>query len=84
MNRMIKIKTTINYTNPAEPAKNLSDDEITELLDHNRVAYQAALKAMQYLKEEITILGREQARREGIMFPPSFEAILTPHNRRAA
>lgn len=78
MNPIVKIKTTINYTNPAEPVKNLTDAEITELLDHNRVAYQAAIKVVESLKMELLCLGREQARRDGQLMMPSLERILNP------
>lgn len=77
MNQMTKIA-------PVAPVQKLSDTELKELLEYNRVAYQAAVAATKSLKQEITVLGREQARREGIMFPPSFETILQPHNRRVA
>ncbi len=71
MNQMTQIT-------PVSPVKKLSDDDLTELLEHNRVAYQAAIKAVESLKMELLCLGREQARRDGQLIMPSFERILNP------
>ena len=63
---------------PVSPVKQLSDLDLSELLDHNRLAYQAALKAAQHIKEEIILLGREKARRDGQLIMPSFDRIMNP------
>ena len=62
----------------ATPLTKISDENLTELLDHNRVAYQVALKAAESLKVDLLRLGREQARRDGQLMMPSFERILNP------
>jgi len=71
MNQMTQIA-------PVSPVKQLTDEDITELLEHNRLAYQAALKAVEHLKQELILLGREQAKRDGQLVMPSFERILNP------
>ena len=71
MNQMTQIA-------PVSPAKALSDDNLTELLEHNRAAYHAAIKAAESLKMELLCLGREQAKRDGQLVMPSFERILNP------
>lgn len=71
MNQMTKFA-------PVDPVKQLSDEDLNELLEHNRVAYSAAIRAAEHLKQEITLLGREQAKRDGQLIMPSFERILNP------
>ncbi len=63
---------------PVEPVKQLTDSDLNELLEHNRLAYDVALKAAEGLKQELILLGREQARRNGQLIMPSFERILNP------
>ena len=71
MNQMTQIA-------PVSPVKQLSDFALEELLHHNRLAYQAALRAAEDLKTELICLGREQAKRDGQLVMPSFERILNP------
>lgn len=76
MNQMTQI-------NPVAPVKQLSDEDLNELLKHNRVAYKAALKVVEHLKTELLCLGREQAKRDGQLIMPTFDRILFS-NRGAA
>ena len=73
MNTMTKIRTP---QKPAEQLLSLSD--LQELIAHNRMAYQISLEATKQIKDELTRLGREQARRDGQLIMPSFERILIP------
>ena len=61
-------------------------EDLNYLLDHSREVHHLLTKTLQDNKAELLKLGREKARREGIMFPPSFETILhpTPERRQAS
>lgn len=78
----------ITFAQPAitkpDNLSNIADQDLDYLLDYARRTHHDLLKALHDNKAELLKLGREKARREGIMFPPSFETILHPTPNRKA
>jgi hypothetical protein len=80
MNQLTLIQPAIKQPNNITQ---LSNADLAYLLDHARRSHHDLTKTLQENKTELIKLGREKARREGILFPPSFETILHPTPTRS-